>query len=134
MQQYQSVIFFAAIVAAFYFLIIRPQKKRQNDQVELMKNLTPGAEILTIGGIYATIVSVDDDRVRIAVADGSELIVAKRAIAQLFVDDDSADSESDSAEDEVEAASIDGDGKTHALSGESSEADPERLEPEADEV
>ncbi len=84
MQQYTQIIFFVAIIAVFYFLIIRPQKKRQKDQVELMKTLVPGAEILTIGGIYGTIVSVDDDRVRIAVADGSELVMAKRAIAQVI--------------------------------------------------
>jgi preprotein translocase subunit YajC len=84
MQQYTQIIFFVAIIAVFYFLIIRPQKKRQKDQADLMKTLVPGAEILTIGGIYGTIVSVDEDRVRIAVADGSELVMAKRAIAQVI--------------------------------------------------
>lgn len=83
-QNFQSIIFFVAIIGVFYFLIIRPQKKRQKDQLDLMKTLVPGAEILTIGGIYGTIVSVDDDRVRIAVADGSELVMAKRAIAQVI--------------------------------------------------
>ena len=47
-----------------------------------MSSLAPGAEIVTIGGIYGTIVSIDDDRVRVEVADGTELEIAKRAIAR----------------------------------------------------
>ena len=73
-----------AIVVLFYFLIIRPQRQRQKEQSELLSKLAPGAEIVTIGGLFGTIVSVDDDRVRIAVADGSELEFAKNAIAQLI--------------------------------------------------
>ena len=65
MEKYSQWIFIAAIIAAFYFLIIRPQKKRQTDQANLMASLVPGAEIMTIGGLYATIVSIDDDRVRV---------------------------------------------------------------------
>lgn len=112
MQNYTQILFFAAIIAVFYFLIIRPQKKRQNDQLDLMSKLKPGAEILTIGGIYGTIVSVDDDRVRISVADGSELIMAKRAIAQLVAasdakgqddDDDTATAEPDEFDESVDA-------------------------------
>ena len=38
---------------------------------------------MTIGGLYGTIVSIDDDRVRIVVADGTEMVFAKNAIAQV---------------------------------------------------
>jgi preprotein translocase subunit YajC len=99
MQQYSQYFFIIAIIAVFYFLIIRPQKKRQKDQAELISSLVAGAEIMTIGGLYGTIVSIDDDRVRIEVADGSELVFAKSAIARVVppslddVDDDDADAD-----------------------------------------
>jgi preprotein translocase subunit YajC len=82
MEKYSQWVFIVAIIAAFYFLIIRPQKKRQQDQADLMGRLVPGAEIMTIGGLYATIVSIDDDRVRVVVADGTEMVFAMKAIAR----------------------------------------------------
>jgi preprotein translocase subunit YajC len=121
MQQYTQIIFFVAIIAVFYFLIIRPQKKRQKDQVELMKTLVPGAEILTIGGIYGTIVSVDDDRVRIAVADGSELVMAKRAIAQVIAtapedtDDESVDDVDDEPAGDIADEAVGSEGDEEAV-------------------
>ncbi|MEI7813730.1 MAG: preprotein translocase subunit YajC [Coriobacteriia bacterium] len=112
MAQYSQIIFIVAIIAVFYFLIIRPQKKRQSDQAELMSNLKPGAEILTIGGLYGTIDSIDDDRVRLVVADGSELVFAKSAIARIVaptVDDadEDADEDADDAIDvDIDAGAI----------------------------
>jgi len=112
MQQYSQYFFIVAIIAVFYFLIIRPQRKRQKDQADLMSNLKPGTEILTIGGLYGTIVSMDDDRVRIVVADGSELVFAKNAIARIVkpkADEADADDDTDvddiaKADDEVDEA------------------------------
>lgn len=118
MEQYSSYVFIVAIIAVFYFLIIRPQKKRQKDQADLMSNLVSGAEIMTIGGLYGTIDSIDDDRVRIVVADGTEMVFAKNAIArivkpmsadaddapELMADDDVADEASDKADEVAESA------------------------------
>lgn len=101
MQQYSQYFFIVAIIAVFYFLIIRPQKKRQKDQADLMGNLVPGAEIMTIGGLYATIVSIDDDRVRIVVADGTEMVFAKNAIARVVKPTDSTTDSAIGADDGV---------------------------------
>jgi preprotein translocase subunit YajC len=111
MQQYSQYFFIIAIIAVFYFLIIRPQKKRQKDQAELMGNLVAGAEIMTIGGLYGTIISIDDDRVRIEVADGSEMVFAKSAIARVLpqtVDDvDDVDDADGNADAQLEEAVTD---------------------------
>lgn len=77
----QNLVFIAVMIGAFYFLVIRPQQTRARKQQELIAALKAGDEVVTIGGIYATVVSVDD-RVRVAVADGTELEVAPQAIAQ----------------------------------------------------
>lgn len=97
-------IFIVVIVAVFYFLIIKPQQTRQKQQSDTMRTLAPGVEIVTIGGIYGTIISVGEDRVRLSVADGSELEVAKRAIGQVVPvnDDEDADGEDSESADEID--------------------------------
>ena len=125
MQEYSQIIFVVAIIAVFYFLIIRPQKKRQNDQAELMSNLRPGAEILTIGGLYGTIESIDDDRVRIVVADGSELVFAKSAIARIVmptVDDADEDADED-ADDAIDDDASDAIGEADNVNRDNADAD-----------
>jgi preprotein translocase subunit YajC len=90
----QQVIIFVAIIGAFYFLAIRPQQQAAKKQAEMVQHLEPGTEILTIGGIYATVVSTDDDRIRVALADGSQMELAKRAINSVIppaVDNDDHD-------------------------------------------
>lgn len=95
MGQLSNIVFIVAIIAAFWFLIIRPQQQRTKQQAEMVASLAPGAKILTIGGIYATIVSVDEDRLRVEVADGSQLEISKRAVGQVLPADDAEDDEAD---------------------------------------
>lgn len=91
MGQYSNLIFIVAIVAVFYFMLIRPQQQRAKQQRDMLGNLKAGDEIVTIGGIFATVVAVGD-RVRVKVADGSELELAKQAIGSVVsVADDSDD-------------------------------------------
>lgn len=82
--QLTQILFLAVIVVAFWFLLIRPQQQQQKRQQEMISKLREGDQIVTVGGIFATIVSVEDDRIRVAVADGSELEVAKRAVGQVL--------------------------------------------------
>ncbi len=81
--QYSQLIFLVIIVIAFYFLLIRPQQQRQKQQNQMISSLQPGTEIVTIGGIFGTVVAVLEDRLRIRVADGSELEVSKRAVGSV---------------------------------------------------
>ncbi len=64
----------------FYFLLIRPQRKRAKRQQELVQNLELGDQIQTIGGIMGQVRTVDDDSVVIELEYGS-LRIAKKAIA-----------------------------------------------------
>ena len=64
----------------FYFLLIRPQRKRARQQQDLVAHLMLGDQIQTIGGIMGQVRSVDDDAVIIELEYGS-MRVAKKAIA-----------------------------------------------------
>lgn len=76
---YGSIIFLVVMVGVFYLLIIRPQRKRTQQQREMAESLEVGAEVRTIGGIHGTVVSMDEDSVVLKVEDG-RLRVSKRAI------------------------------------------------------
>lgn len=72
------------IVIAFlflYFVLVRPQRRRQADQQRLLNQVSVGDEIVTAGGIYGEITAVDEDDVRVRIAPNLEVRVARRAIA-----------------------------------------------------
>lgn len=71
----------ALFVVIFYFFIIRPQKKRQRAQDELLSSLTRGDQVVTIGGFYGTIREVKDDSLVVEIADGVKIRLLKSAVA-----------------------------------------------------
>ena len=68
-------------IAIFYFLIIRPNKKKQQ---HLLNSLKEGTEVITIGGIKGTIAFVGEDYVEIRVDKGVKLTFRKSAIANVI--------------------------------------------------
>ena len=101
MRQYQTLIMIALMVVAFYFLIMRPQRKRQQAIQKTMNELTPGTRVLLNSGIFGTVLAVGDRQALIELAPGVELTVLKQAIARVateadedtFVDEDDDDLE-----------------------------------------
>jgi preprotein translocase subunit YajC len=76
--------FFLIIILAFgvlWLVVVRPQRRRQLKQQELLSELHVGDEVLTAGGIYGTISRLDDDQVTVEIAPKTEVRVARRAIA-----------------------------------------------------
>lgn len=67
------------LAAAFYFLFIRPQQKRNRRQQDLMRSLEIGDQVRTAGGIFGVIVAIDDTEVVIGVEEG-RLRLARAAI------------------------------------------------------
>ena len=65
----------------FYFMLIRPQKKKEKKVKEMLAALKPGDRICTIGGIYGTITSIKDETIELAVSnENTKLVVARWAI------------------------------------------------------
>jgi len=85
-----SLLFLALMVGVFYFLIIRPQRKRSQAQKNLAATLQIGDEVRTIGGIHGTVVSMTEDSVLLRVEDG-QIRFAKRAIGNRVGDDTTGD-------------------------------------------
>lgn len=74
------VIFLVLIIAVFYFLTIRPQRKRQKEHQTMMEALKTGDEVITIGGIYGRIEQMNDENVVLKVESGT-IRVARNAVA-----------------------------------------------------
>jgi|SRR5215204_1988161 len=74
------LIFLALMAALIWFLLIRPQRRRQAAQQELMSELAPSDEVVTAGGVLGTVRSIADDHVVLEVAPGTEIRVAKQAV------------------------------------------------------
>ncbi len=81
-----------AIFAIFYFFIIRPQKKKQQDTKALLKSVSKGDKVVTIGGICGTIVNIkgkkdaesDDDIIVLKVSDTSKIEMIRSSISKVI--------------------------------------------------
>jgi preprotein translocase subunit YajC len=76
-----AYIFILALLALMWFMLIRPQRRRQQEAQRLLETIGVGKEIVTAGGLYGTVTAIDGDEVRIEVAEGVEVRIAKRAVA-----------------------------------------------------
>ena len=74
------LFFFALMFAAMYFFTIRPQRKLQKEQEELILSLKKGAKVVSNGGIYGTVETVDETTVVIKTESGALLRMAKLSI------------------------------------------------------
>ncbi len=76
-----SIIMFVAIIAIFYFLIYRPQKKRDKEAKAMIAAMKKGDKVVTIGGIHGTIITVKDKTVVVKVDDSARIEFSKEAIS-----------------------------------------------------
>jgi preprotein translocase subunit YajC len=83
-----------------YLLFVRPQKRRQTKQQQMVSELRVGDEVLTAGGIYGTISRVDEDQVTVEIAPTIEVRVARRAIAGVTPEPAEEEPEADEPADE----------------------------------
>lgn len=94
------------LFAVMWLLVIRPQRKRQAEQRRILESIAPGEEVLTAGGLYGTIRSVDDDEVRLEIAPGIDVRVSRRAVSAVLTHEDSELAELERAQHEAEAEAV----------------------------
>lgn len=83
----QQFLFIIVVLAALWLLLIRPQRRRQTKQKTLLESLSPGDEVVTAGGLFGTVRSLQDDEVRLEIAPGTEVRIARRAVAGIVSDE-----------------------------------------------
>jgi preprotein translocase subunit YajC len=72
------------IVVLFYFLLIRPQQKQAKERTKLINGAQADDKVITVGGVYATIVKVnEDDTLILRISDNTNVKVTRQAIDRL---------------------------------------------------
>lgn len=100
------ILMIVLLFGVMYFMMIRPQQRRRREAEQMQRTLGPGAEVVTIGGLYGTIVESDDETVILEVAPGVHTRYARPAIARVVSKPDHVEDEEVEAEpviDEAEA-------------------------------
>jgi len=103
MGNYSTLVMIALMVGAFYLLILRPQKKRQQAVQQTLNSLGPGSRVLLGSGLFGTIVAIGDRQAVLEIAPGVQLTVLKQAIVRTVTeaDEDSVLEDDDLVDDEV---------------------------------
>jgi preprotein translocase subunit YajC len=78
-----GILYIVGLFALLWFLLIRPQQKKQKEHQQMVKNLRVNDAVITIGGIYGTIVKVKEDSLVLRVADNVRIEILKNAISQV---------------------------------------------------
>ncbi len=76
-----SFIMIIGLFAIMYFILLRPQMKQQKEQKSMIEALKAGDKVITTGGVWGEIESVEQNRVKIKIADKVKIIVSRSAIA-----------------------------------------------------
>ena len=79
--QWQSFIFFGAIILVFYFFMIRPQQKKAKDQKKFIEEVKKGDYVVTIGGAHGHIAEMEGDTFILEVEKGGRIRFNKSAIS-----------------------------------------------------
>ncbi|HEX3290919.1 MAG TPA: preprotein translocase subunit YajC [Gaiella sp.] len=104
-----TLILLAAMFVLLWALLIRPQRRKQVEQQQLLSSIEPGDEVLTVGGIYGIVTDIDDeDDLIVEIAEGIQVRVARRAVGGVVKPEEGdAEEDADDDDDEVDAAEAD---------------------------
>jgi preprotein translocase subunit YajC len=119
-------ILIVLVFVGFYFLMIRPQRRRQQKVQQEQRTVAPGARVRTTAGMYATVTEVDGDDVVLEVAPGVEVRYLRRAIMEVvqpaeetetYEDAEPSDYQEDDQDEPADGTGEDSDGVKSAEDG-----------------
>lgn len=76
-----TLIMFGAVIFIMYFLMIRPQQKRQKEHQKMIESVKKGDKVITTAGIHGTITAVTDKTIEVQISDSTKVVFEKTAIA-----------------------------------------------------
>lgn len=76
-----TLLMFGSVFAIFWFMILRPQKKQQDQRKAMIEALKRGDKIVTSGGLFATVRDVKGDRVVATIGENVKVEIAKHAVS-----------------------------------------------------
>ena len=79
-----NLLFPIILIAAFYFLLIRPQTKRAKEHKQMVEGLKKGDEIVTGGGVLGRVTDIGENFLHVEIADGVQVKIQKQAVGSLM--------------------------------------------------
>ncbi|MCX7117716.1 MAG: preprotein translocase subunit YajC [Legionellales bacterium] len=79
-----SLIMVGAIFILFYFMLIRPQNKRAKEHRQLVSQIQKGDEVITSGGMLAKVASVDEQYIKVLIAEGVEICLQRNSVTSVL--------------------------------------------------
>jgi preprotein translocase subunit YajC len=105
----EFLIVMVLLLGVMYVLMIRPQRKRQQDHQSMIDGCGVGEDVLTTGGIYGTVTHVEGDDLVVEIADNVTVHMTRRGIAAVLPPEEEEDEEAIVDADEVEDSAEDAD-------------------------
>jgi len=81
-----NLVLFGSIILIFYFMIIRPQQKRQKERQKMVENMKKGDKVVTSGGIHGIISGMDEKTVLVQIADNVKVKLDKGSVTIISSD------------------------------------------------
>jgi preprotein translocase subunit YajC len=82
-EQLGGILPLVLIVLVFWLLVIRPARKRQQEQSRIQASVEAGSEVMLSSGIFGTVVAVADDTLKVELSPGTPVKVARQAVARI---------------------------------------------------
>ncbi len=79
-----SLVMIVVIFVLFYLMLIRPQNKRAKEHRELINQIKNGDEVVTLGGMLGKVINVDDQYIKVSVAEGVDIHLQRSAISSVL--------------------------------------------------
>ena len=80
---FSTIVMFALIILIFYFMILRPQQKKQKDRQHLLDSVQKGDKVITVGGVHGTVVGMEEKTVLVQISDNVKVKLEKSAISSI---------------------------------------------------
>ena len=84
MQNLAGFLPFVLIALVFWFLIVRPQRRRQQALTSTQSSLAPGSEVMLGSGIFGTVVSLDEETIQLELSPGTTIKVSRQAVVRVL--------------------------------------------------
>ena len=81
---FSPLVMMAIVFAIFYFIMIRPQRRRDKERKEMIANVKSGSRVLLTSGIFGQVIDVKDQSLMIRIADNTKIEVVRAAISQII--------------------------------------------------
>ncbi len=79
-----SLLPFLLIILVFYFLILRPQQKRQKERQKLLDSVKKGDKVITSGGMHGVVEGMEDKTVLVKISDNTKVKIEKSAVTTII--------------------------------------------------